>query len=605
MCRIFGHFAADVTRLEAKTVAALQFHGGPDAQTYVHGIGWGLGSNRLAIMDPWGGEQPYDMDGRVKIVFNGELYNHEQLRKRLAARGYRFEDQCDGSVLPALYAEYGQSFADHLDGMYAIAIFDLRSEPTLILVTDELGMKPLYYCWDDRNRHFYFASEIPALLSFRAVSASPWLSGLDTYLATKTPLGQQTMFEHIRVLPPAAVAVVNRSRGLKITRRDLGVCQGIGDVGMQEAAEEVCGLLRREVHRLTRADVAVSAIVSGGLDSSFVSVLAAEKVRQLHTFNIAYRGKWPADERSFAREVAERCHSIHHQVEIDPAIFPDLLPDVVWHLGQPNADPITLSTYALFQAVRQAGFKVALTGDGADELFGGYDRMHAALQADDDSWIARYVDALAAVPRGYRERLYSTDYRDFLLQHGCAADTITAHLRAAGSSAQRLSVITGVEIGCRLPAYHLRRVDHLSMAHAVEVRLPFCQPAVTRLALSLLDHHKIQGDERKRVLYRAARDHVPRSVLNRPKQPFTLPIKAMLRPGEPLLDFARDVLSADRLRRRGMLDGRQVGAVLDAQADRPDDRHAMTIWALLIHELWVEQFSESIDISRQPLAVAS
>ncbi|MCL3992228.1 asparagine synthase (glutamine-hydrolyzing) [Streptomyces lavenduligriseus] len=586
MCRIFGHFDSQATVHELKTVAALQRHGGPDAQYITTGDTWGLGNNRLAIMDLDGGDQPYVLDGIV-VVFNGEIYNHHELRRMLTARGHRFPDLCDGSILPALYAEYGTAFTEHLDGMYAVAVVDLRGEPKLVLATDDMGMKPLYYHWNAAERHLYFASELPALLSFRAVQARAWEPGLDAYLATKTPFSEQTMFDGIRVLPPAATAEVTRGSGLRIRVRDTSVPPA--DAGPEEAAERVRELLRHEVHRLTRADVPVCAITSGGLDSSLVTALAAERVGELHSFNIAYRGTWPADERGFAQEVASRHGTRHHQVEIDPADFPDLLSDVVWHLGQPNADPITLSTYALFRAVHQAGFKVAVTGDAADELFGGYDRIKAALKAGaGHDWVPAYVRALAAVPRERRLGLYSDDYRHFITAHGTAEDHLAQALTS--SPHDRLTAITEVEIGRRLPAYHLRRVDHLSMASSVEVRLPFCQPALVRYARSLPAALKVEGDQVKKVLYAAAGGLLPDSVLNRPKQPFTLPITAMLRDGQRLMEFARDMLAPARLRRHGRLDPDAVQALLRTQSTTPTDASALAVWSLLIHELWLDQF---------------
>ncbi|CAL9418102.1 asparagine synthase (glutamine-hydrolyzing) [Streptomyces eurythermus] len=586
MCRIFGHFDSQATVHELKTVAALQRHGGPDAQYITTGDTWGLGNNRLAIMDLDGGDQPYVLDGIV-VVFNGEIYNHHELRRMLTARGHRFPDLCDGSILPALYAEYGTAFTEHLDGMYAVAVVDLRGEPKLVLATDDMGMKPLYYHWNAAERHLYFASELPALLSFRAVQARAWEPGLDAYLATKTPFSEQTMFDGIRVLPPAATAEVTRGSGLRIRVRDTSVPPA--DAGPEEAAERVRELLRHEVHRLTRADVPVCAITSGGLDSSLVTALAAERVGELHSFNIAYRGTWPADERGFAQEVASRHGTRHHQVEIDPADFPDLLSDVVWHLGQPNADPITLSTYALFRAVHQAGFKVAVTGDAADELFGGYDRIKAALKAGaGHDWVPAYVRALAAVPRERRLGLYSDDYRHFITAHGTAEDHLAQALTS--SPHDRLTAITEVEIGRRLPAYHLRRVDHLSMASSVEVRLPFCQPALVRYARSLPAALKVEGDQVKKVLYAAAGGLLPDSVLNRPKQPFTLPITAMLSDGQRLMEFARDMLAPARLRRHGRLDPDAVQALLRTQSTTPTDASALAVWSLLIHELWLDQF---------------
>jgi asparagine synthase (glutamine-hydrolysing) len=281
--------------------------------------------------------------------------------------------------------------------------------------------------------------------------------------------------------------------------------------------------------------------------------------------------------------VARRARTDHHQGDVDPAEFASLLTRTIRHLGQPNADPITLSTYALFRAVRGAGFTVALTGDGADELFGGYDRVRAALAAPEDTdWTAAFVDALGAAPRLIREWLYTPDYRAFIAEHGSTADRITAELRA--SRADRVSTLTGFETRWRLPAYHLRRVDHLSMAWAVEARMPFCQPAVTAVARGLPAGQR----HGKRALYEAGRGLLPQAVLNRPKQPFTLPLAAMLVPGGPLFEPVRELLAPSRLMRSGQLRPERVQALLARHAERPSHQDALTLWALAVHELWTE-----------------
>ena len=570
MCRIHGLFNAEVAPAELRRVAATQRHGGPDGTWHATGDRWALGANRLAVMDPAGGRQPYTLaDGAITVVFNGELYNHEELRRDLTAHGYSFADRCDGSVLPALYHRYGDRFVDHLDGMYAIAVLDRRAEPRLVLATDHIGMKPLYY--SRQGDAVYFASEIPALLAFDAVPSTPWTPGLDAYLATKTPFGEATMYDGIRVLPPASLAVCDGS-GFRITRRP----------PPESTVEDLRGLLRQEVRRLLVADVPVATITSGGLDSSLVTALAAEG-RPVHTFNIAYRGTWPSDERHFARAVAEHTGARYHQVEVDPARFPDLLADTVRHLGQPNADPITLSSYALFAAVRDAGFTVALTGDAADELFGGYGRMRAAVTAS-GPWLESYVDALGVLSTKARNSLYTTDYAAEVADRAIPGLDVLRH--GDGSPLRR---IMAFEQAYRLPAYHLRRVDHLGMASSVETRLPFCQPRVVAAAAALPDEACIDATGVKRALYAAARGLVPDAVLNRPKQPFTLPITAMLAPGWPLWDLANDLLAAPRLRSGGQVEPSRVRELLATQAERPDDTAALTIWALAVHELWREQ----------------
>ncbi|MFE1500016.1 asparagine synthetase B, partial [Streptomyces albidoflavus] len=196
MCRIFGYFNAVATPHEMRTVAALQRHGGPDATGMSQAPDWGLGSNRLAVVDLDGGEQPYGRGGPVQVVFNGEIYNHEELRRRLEALGHSLPDRCDGSVLPALYLEYGEDFTEHLDGMYALALLDTRGEvPRLLLATDHIGMKPLYYRWDAADRSLWFSSELPALLGFGGIGGRVRESALDAYLATRTPFGTRTMYE--------------------------------------------------------------------------------------------------------------------------------------------------------------------------------------------------------------------------------------------------------------------------------------------------------------------------------------------------------------------------------------------------------------------------
>jgi asparagine synthase (glutamine-hydrolysing) len=594
MCRIYGVFNDEIPPSELRTVAALQWHGGPDGRGSAQDRAWAIGSNRLAIMDPRGGRQPYKfLGGAIRVVFNGEIYNHRDLRRSLELRGYAFEDDCDGSILPALYHRHGDSFAEHLDGMYAIAVLDQRGEPRLVLATDHIGMKPIYYRWDQAAQKLYFASEIPALLAFAAVSRMAWRAGLDAYLATKTPFGEQTMFADVRALPPAATATFDRASGLRIRRRDLGDLPAhdadLARADLTDLADETRELLAQEVRRLQVADTAVASIISGGLDSGLVTALAAAGGEQVDAFNIAYKGTWPGDERRYARLIARCSGAVYHQVLADPETFPDLVADVVWHLGQPNADPITLSTYCLFGAVRNAGFKVALAGDVADEVFGGYGRMQAAASATGPGWPGAYLDALAVLPARRRRALYTRDYAaELAAPESAIPEAAVRSLRdGPGTPLQR---VCELELRYRLPAYHLRRVDHLSMAHSVEVRLPFGQRRVVALACALPDHLKISGVAVKRTLHAVGRGLLPAEVLNRPKQPFTLPIAAMLAPGWPLWDFAHDVLASRDLSTEGQLDAGAVRQLFADQADRRDETTALTIWALMIYQVWREQF---------------
>ncbi|MEU6625351.1 asparagine synthase (glutamine-hydrolyzing) [Streptomyces litmocidini] len=586
MCRILGSFAAGADRPEPAQLAAVsarQRHGGPDEHQVLSGPGWSLGCDRLAVTDPRGGRQPYRLPHLpgVLAVLNGEIYNHAELRRTLAARGHRFPDRCDGSVLPALYAEYGPAFAEHLDGMFAVALLDLRPGTTrLVLAVDDMGMKPLHLHHDPHDGSTRFASEIPALLAFEGVRISPRDDALDTVLATRTSFSAHTALDGIDVLPPGATALVRPGAAPVVRRRGPHRARPVGDTQ---------DVLRHEVRRLARADVPVCAVTSGGLDSGLVTALAAEHAREadappLHTFHLTYRGRWPDSEAAHARAVARRARTVHHEVAVDPDELGSLLTRTVRHLGQPNADPITLSTYALFRAVRENGFTVALTGDGADELFGGYDRMRAALTAGPE-WADTYTDALSAAPRLVREHLYTSHYRAFIADQGSAADRITQELRSAEAvGADRLTAMTAFETRWRLPAYHLRRLDHLSMAWAVEARLPFCQPSVVTHARAL----PVAARTGKRALYEAGAELLPPSVLRRPKQPFTLPVAAMLAPGGPLLDLVREMLSPARLVLGGKIRADRAAKLLARHLADPTPQRALTLWSLAVHELWTE-----------------
>ncbi|MER5595987.1 asparagine synthase (glutamine-hydrolyzing) [Streptomyces sp. NPDC002265] len=607
MCRIYGYFNATASAHEVRAVAALQRHGGPDGSGRALTDTWGVGNNRLAVVDLDGGQQPFRLGERITVVFNGEIYNHDELRSRLRRHGYSFADRSDGGIIPALYETYGEGFVDLLDGMYTVAVLDHRGAvPKLVLATDHAGMKPLYLRWDAAARSLHFSSEIPALLGFRAVSGAPWEPGLHSYLSSKTPFGEQTMFADITVLPPATTLVCDLGQVPRTVRRGLPERQGPPFSGTAEeaaAGAELRERLRTEVRRLLVADVPVAVITSGGLDSSLVTALAAEH-GPVHSFNIAYRGRWPFDERHFARQVAEHAGTVHHQVEIDPADFPALLEDVVWHLGQPNADPIALSTLALFTAVRDAGFKVALTGDAADEVFGGYGRMRAATEdpTADGDWYQTYLDELAVLPAHLRHDLYTEAYQDLVRASSPIPEEALERLRRGPDTVLRR--ITDFETSHRLPAYHLRRVDHLSMAGSVEARLPFCQRDVMAMGAGLPDALRIRDGKVKRVLYAAAVGMLPQSVLDRPKQPFTLPVTAMLAPGRPLWLYARDMLAPGRLTAAGQLEPAVVDTLFTAQAEKPDDTTALTLWALLVHEVWREQFQSGVRRT-DPLGVAA
>ncbi|MFF2480347.1 asparagine synthase (glutamine-hydrolyzing) [Paenibacillus sp. NPDC058071] len=599
MCRIFGYIGHDyIDPGRLKAVSDGQLAGGPDQQSVLAERNWAIGNNRLAIVGLDGGEQPYSLGDSIRIVLNGEIYNHRELRSKLEAKGYTFTDHCDGSILPALYAEYGQDFVRYLDGMFAIAVIDLREGAALTLATDPSGIKSLYYYWDEGKKTLYFSSELPSLLAFGTVPSNLWLPGVDFYLTTKVVFGERTLFDGVYALPPSSLLHARLGERPALRRwKTLLVSEPLGS-DPATAALSLREQLDREVRTLLLADVPVSTINSGGLDSSLVTALASRRQAGIHSFNLSYVGDWPLDEKIYARQVSERYGTTHHEVLVDPRDFEKLLPLVAERLGQPNADPITLSSYALFEAIHQAGFKVTISGDGADEMFGGYDRFLEAAEATDD-WIKPYVAALGVASPEVRKELYSDDYRAFVHDNGAIGDQIADSLRTAHHRKGRLDAILDFEREYRLPSYHLRRVDHLSMAHSVEVRVPYCQPRILDLAGKLPSDWRIGEGKVKRLLYRAAEGQLPDAILNRKKQPFTLPIDAMMRKGLPLYEAVQRVLDRDTLRRQNLFSPAAVERLLHKQATQPDGKTALTLWSLVIFQLWISQYQVHIGASKQ------
>ncbi|GGN94758.1 asparagine synthetase B [Streptomyces albiflavescens] len=585
MCRIHGSFGGEpIAPHVLHTVGEAQRHGGPDARTLRTGDGWALGNNRLAVQGIAHGQQPYVL-GDLTCVFNGEIYNHRQLRAELAAQGHEFQGDCDGDVLLPLYERYGDAFVRRLEGMFALAIVDLRDEPCLKLFSDHAGMKSLYYYVSADGRRLCFASELQALARFPDFPDAIDPSAVDRYFGGRAIWGPGTVYTGVRTLPPGSALRFDGNR-LSVEQRQLDALVLDGSTSVGDLLDRT---LRHELARMLDADVPVCVITSGGLDSSYLTALAAATVPEPHSFTIAYRGDWPGDERHFAREVAAHCGTRHHEVVLDPADFPDLIDRFVRHLDQPNNAPHGLSTFALFEAVHDAGFKVAVTGDGADELFGGYARFVKAARDDGANWHRAYQDTMAAAGTATLARLYTPEYLAQLRTTGghfgdACGDEIQRRVR--GGRHGKLETLLRYDQTERFPSYILRRVDHLGMAHAVEARIPFLQPSVMRLAHAVPPALKVVGETVKAPVAEAARRRLPRSILDRPKQPFTLPVTAMIKPGEALYDLIGDTLLGPRTRCGAYIRRDTVRELFRMQTERPDAHAAEVLWSLLILETW-------------------
>ena len=338
MCRILGYFGNNKINEEViRNAIAKQIHGGPDHQSFHTENGWALANNRLAIQGLDGGVQPFNL-GKIHAVYNGEIYNHRDLKKKLTQKGYTINDQCDGSVILPLYELYGDDFVEYLDGMFAIAIVDERAEPKIMLATDSCAMKSIYYHFNEQDNTLFFASELAALFAFPIVKKIR-SSAINEYLIGRSIWHNNTFFEGVYVLAPRTILTKtkNSRRISRIYQSKLSICSS--RKGFNEAGKEFSNLLEHEVQQMLQADVPACLITSGGLDSSFITALAAKNKTGLECFNIAYEGSWPSDERHFAKEVADHCGVRYNQVLIQEFEFPDLLDKTIQHLGQPNSAP--------------------------------------------------------------------------------------------------------------------------------------------------------------------------------------------------------------------------------------------------------------------------
>ncbi|MFI9202539.1 asparagine synthase (glutamine-hydrolyzing) [Streptomyces sp. NPDC053048] len=585
LCRIYGYFGPDPDATALDAARDAQLAGGPDHQHHVRGENWGLGCNRLSIQDPAHGSQPFtNADGSVHAVFNGEIYNFRAIREELAGHGVHVDGDSDGSVLVPYYELHGDRFVERLEGMYAIALVDLRCGRRLKLWCDPLAVKSVYYATTEGG--IAFSSELPGLTALLRRPLDVDAFAIDDYFNWQCLPGGSSWYAGVSSLRPGEHVVCDGGGTVHRTLRDVDA-PASGTAAEWIPADGDCtpdrlgALLTREVAHMSLQSAPVAVQVSGGLDSSVLATLLRRRRADVTGFHVSHEGDHPSDERFFAREAAARAGIPLEVVEIREAELPELIPAMVTALGTPNATPHALSAYVLFREISSSGFRVCFVGDGADEQFGGYRRYSTALAAPDDTWPSRYLDRLSLIPETEYRQLYTPEYRD-LLDSGVSGRRRSLELlsRPAPSRLERILTFDRLH---KLPSLNLRKLDHLSMAHAVECRVPYCQPAVTGFARRTPDALKVDGSLRKRVLWDAGARLVPPAVRDRPKQPFTFPVDAFMKQGTKLWDFTVGVLTRPRLCDSGFLSAAAVRKVMTEHMEGRD--HARLLWGLMVLEL--------------------
>ena len=577
MCGIFGFTGPPDPERLARLQEALR-HRGPDGSGVFVRPAVSMGCDRLAIVGRGNGAQPLaSEDGRVQLVLNGEIYNHLALRRELERRGHRFATESDAEVVVHAYEDEGEAALGRLQGMFALALWD-EAAGRLLLARDPAGMKPLYFLLHEDR--FWFASEAKALLLASGMPRRLDPRGLDGLLRLGFVPGPRTMFAGISRLGAGHRLAVERSGELRMEPYETTRTAAAGEVSPGELRRR----LGAAVEGHLAAEVPFGASLSGGLDSSFLVGLMAERLGAgVKTYAIGAPGD--QDERRFARIVAERFRTDHHEITVSADDLWPRLPRVIWDAEEPRSGPLVPNSLLFARAAEDV--RVLLLGEGADELFGGYLRFKTALPP------LGYLPArLAAALYGTRKLGAARDfYAPALAAARAEEDPLATWLgpALAQRGARRLAALLDFERRVQLPNAHLPRVDLLSMAHALEVRLPFLDAGVVSSSERVPLAAKVGWRGEKRILREAARGLLPPEILGRRKQGQANPLRLWEAAG--LLDRAADLLAAPVVRARGLFQPTAVDRLL-ARLRRgrgaPFDRNRLHFLVLI--EIWHRVF---------------
>jgi asparagine synthase (glutamine-hydrolysing) len=620
MCGICGVATAEpgaVADLEAvRRMNAPLVHRGPDSDGVFRSGSVALAARRLSIIDLEHGDQPISSeDGGVTVVQNGEIYNYRELRRELEGRGHRFATASDTEVLAHLYEEHGDGFVERLRGMFAIALWDSRSN-RLLLARDRFGIKPLYY--RDAGGTLSFASELKAMLEQPAFSRQIDPRAVAAYLAFNSIPAPLTIFAEARKLPAGTLlswrdGEVVQSRYARPAPVAAGRVRRAPDA---QLAGELREVLRDSVRAHLVADVPVGVLLSGGVDSAgIVALAAAEQGEPVKTFSVGFE-EASFDELDRARLVAERYRTDHHEIVLRPDAV-ELFPKLVEAFDEPFGDSSALPTYLVSELAAEE-VKVALSGEGGDELFGGYYTYVAdllaprlgplaalagplieALPSSDakvsfDYKAKRFARAAQLPPlerhHGWKE-IFAPPRREAILggrDPGWDPVDLYRARYAETAGAEPLARLQDVDLGIYLVDDLLVKTDRSSMAHSLELRVPYLDVEVAGFALGLARRQKVRGLAKKRLLRLALAPLLPKQVLRGPKQGFSIPVSAWLR--GPLQAFAREVLSAETLSRQGWLDPAVVTALLDAHCSGREDL-SRQLWGLIAFTLWFDRYA--------------
>jgi asparagine synthase (glutamine-hydrolysing) len=626
MCGLAGFIGFNDNEHLSQQANVIQSHRGPDHQATWSDDHISLAHQRLSIIDlSERGNQPLQKDNLL-IVFNGEIYNYQELRKELEeAGGIEFKSDSDTEVVLEYYRLHKEACLDKLIGMFAFAIYDVVSK-SLFIARDHLGIKPLFYFFD--GKRFAFSSELKTLLAIPEISLTINSKSLISSLNYLWVSGNETMFNGCFKLPPAHYIELHVDMELKMSQY-WSLRDGNGSRNESKVIEELTKIIDESVDRHMVADVPVSAFLSGGLDSSLVSVLAARINKNLSTYTIAISQKdkkieQMPDDQKYARQLASLHHFDHNEILISSMIV-DLLPKIVRTLDEPIGDPAAINTFLICEAAKKKGVKVLLSGMGADEIFGGYRRHKASLLSLQfkklpkgfqklvssivqhlpvkignrgirfTRWAKRFLE-FASMPfesaymRSYsyysREELgellkdnYSNEINKIYNEH--------AEIFNSKFKGDLVNQMCNTDLHLFLLGLNLTYSDRASMAASVEVRVPFVDKKVIEYAMTIAGDLKIKGGVSKYILKKVAEKYLPREIIYRPKAPFGAPIRSWI--SDELKPMVDDLLGEDAVKKRGIFNYGYIKKIIDE--DRMGVRdNAYRIYQLLTIELWFREF---------------
>ncbi len=633
MCGFCGLYFKDKSRnVEqslVKSMADRLYHRGPDDSGEYVCDNLGLGFRRLSIIDLAGGHQPMsNHDGSIWIVYNGEIYNHAEIRKTLESKGYKYKTRCDTETIIHAYEEYGQDCVDHLRGMFAFAIIDHNKE-RLLIVRDRLGIKPLYYY--DNDDFLAFGSEIKAIVEYDNVPRELNLNALTEQMALKYTLDDQTMFKGIKKLLPGHCMMVENG-SIKIRKYwDIEYTQPDYSKSDEWYIERFTELFDESVKMRLMADVPLGMFLSGGIDSSAIAAQMSRMVdRPIQTFSVAFEER-AFNELEYSRMAAEMCGADRHEILMSPDEFLGELPHMIYQEDEPIAHPSSVALYFVAKLAREH-VKVVLTGEGSDELLGGYERyyqtlynlkagkiMGAPLFKQVRQYLFRpfldilpdrfpyknkairttvyldndidtiFLDNYSTFSRKMQRSLYADGllndynydklyYNYHKIFHDCEAYDLLNRMLYADIKTYLLEL--------------LMKQDQMSMAASIESRVPFLDHKMVEFTASLPIHLKLKKFDTKRILRLAMKGRIPDPILSRSKKGFPVPIEKWFR--HDYKDMVKDILFDERTCKRGIFNQKTVEHIINKHQNG-DKNYSDQIWTLINFELWQRIFLERED----------